>query len=157
MEVFGIAIGLFLIILGLVLLGIELAHPGVFLLIPATAILVAGVLYLFAPDILLNTFWGPVAITVAAFAAAFATIPYYQRIAPIHRPMSTTSGSLQGETGLVVSEVIPNTLRGKVRIKSEIWSAQSERPIPVGTKVRVVHGEGVSVWVIPEASAPMSP
>lgn len=156
MEVFGIAIGLFLIFLGIILLGIELAHPGVFLLIPATAVLVAGLIYLFAPDILLNTLWGPAAIAVAAFAAAFATIPYYQRIAPIHRPMSTTSGSLQGETGLVVSDVIPDSLRGKVRIRSEIWSAQSERPIPVGTKVRVVRGEGVSVWVVPEtpASAP---
>jgi membrane-bound ClpP family serine protease len=148
-EVFGLAIGLFLIILGLVLLGIELAHPGVFLLIPATAILVAGSIYIFAPDILLNTLWGPVAISIAAFAAAFGTIPYYKRIAPIHRPMSTTSGSLQGEIGLVISEVIPDSLRGKVQFQSEIWSARSEQPIPVGTKVRVVRGEGVSVWVVP--------
>jgi membrane protein implicated in regulation of membrane protease activity len=96
-----------------------------------------------------QTSYGLAAIVLAAFAAAFATIPYYRRIVPVHQPLSTTVGSLYGELGLVIAEVLPDSLQGKVRVRSEIWSARSDHRIPVGTKVRVVGGEGVSVVVQP--------
>ena len=149
MDAVSLTIGVILVIVGLVLLAIELVHPGALLLIPATILLVAGALYLLDPASLTTTIWGPAVIAVAAVGAAIATIPYYQHIAPIHRPMVTTPSSLQGEEGLVVTEVVPDTIKGKVRIRSEVWSAQASRPIPEGTKVRVVRGEGVTVWVEP--------
>lgn len=150
-DFFGLGIGFTLIIIGVVVILFELAHPGLFLLIPATILIVAGILLAINPGDLFSTVWGPALVGVAGFIAALVSVPYYQRMAPTHRPMVTTPSSLQGEVGVVVVDVVPNSMRGKVRIRSEVWSAQSEARIAEGTKVRVVRGEGVSVWVAPDA------
>jgi inner membrane protein len=143
------AIGISLLLVGIVLLAVELVHPGALLLIPGSIFLVAGFLYILLPDELLNSWVGPLAIVVAAVVGALIEIPYYRWVAPTHKPLATTSGGLVGETAIVIRATEPNTLRGKVRVRSEVWSARSERPIPVGTMVKVVHGEGVSVSVEP--------
>ncbi|MCI4353261.1 MAG: NfeD family protein [Thermoplasmata archaeon] len=145
----ALGIGVTLVAIGLVLFVLELVHPGVFLLIPASILLAAGVLALFAEPLLLTTVWGPAVVVTVAVGAAFATIPYYRWVAPTHKPMSTTSDSLTGEVGIVIAPIVPDTIRGKVRINSEVWSARADRPIPEGTKVRVLRGEGVSVTVQP--------
>lgn len=143
------AIGIALVAAGVVLLASELVHPGALLLIPGSILLVAGFLYLFLPNVLLDSYFGPVAIVVTAILAALVEIPYYRWVAPTHRPLSTTSGGLVGEEGIVIAAVVPNTLKGKIRVQSEVWSARSDRPIPVGSRVRVTKGEGVSVTVEP--------
>lgn len=143
------AIGVALVAGGVILLASELIHPGALLLIPGSILLVAGFLYLFLPNVLLDSYFGPVAIVVTAILAALIEIPYYRWVAPTHRPLSTTSGGLVGDEAIVVVPVVPNTLKGKVRVRSEVWSARSDVPIPVGTRVRIVHGEGVSVSVEP--------
>ncbi len=148
-DIIGSSVGVLLIVVGLILFAIEITHPGAFLLIPASIVLAAGILYIAAPDVLLASVYGPAVIVIVALVAALATIPYYRYIAPIHQPMSTTAGSLEGETGIVITSVVPDTLRGKVRVRSEVWSARSEAPIPAGTKVRIVRGEGVSLHVQP--------
>lgn len=156
MSVIYPAIGIALVIAGVVLLASELVHPGALLLIPGSILLVAGFLYLFLPDVLLDSYYGPVAIVVTAILAALVEIPYYRWVAPTHRPLSTTSGGLVGDEAIVTAPVVPGTLHGKVRVRSEIWSARSDVPIPVGTRVRIVHGEGVSVSVEP-VEPPKSP
>jgi inner membrane protein len=143
------AIGITLVVAGIALLASELIHPGALLLIPGSILLVAGFLYLFLPDVLLDSVIGPIAIIVAAILAALIEIPYYRWVAPTHRPMSTTSGGLVGDEAIVIAPIIPNTIRGKVRVRSEVWSARSNVAIPVGARVRIVHGEGVSVSVEP--------
>jgi inner membrane protein len=143
------AIGITLVVAGIALLAFELIHPGALLLIPGSILLVAGFLYLFAPNDLLDSYIGPVAIIIAAILAALIEIPYYRWVAPVHRPLSTTSAGLVGDEAIVITAVEPGSLRGKVRVRSETWSARSAKPIPAGTKVRVVHGEGVSVTVEP--------
>jgi inner membrane protein len=148
------AIGVTIIVVGIALLAFELIHPGALLIIPGSILLVAGFLYLFAPSDLLNSYIGPVVIIVAAIVGALIEIPYYRWVAPVHRPMSTTSGGLVGEEGIVIAPIDSNTLHGKVKIRSEIWSARSEAPIPIGTRVRVIHGEGVSVTVQPIGPGP---
>jgi len=155
MAVIDPTIGVALVIVGIILLAFELVHPGALLLIPGSILLVAGFLYLFLPNVLLDSYIGPVAIIVVAIVAALIEIPYYRWIAPTHSPLSTTSGGLVGAEGIVIVPVVPNTLKGKVRVRSEVWSAKASIPIPEGTKVRVVHGEGVSVTVAPiEPSKP---
>jgi inner membrane protein len=143
------AIGITLVVAGIALLATELVHPGALLLIPGSVLLIAGFLYLFLPNDLLDSYIGPVGIIITAVVAALIEIPYYRWVAPTHRPMSTTSGGLVGDEAVVISDVVPNTLKGKVRVRSEVWSARSNVPIPAGTRVRVVHGEGVSVSVEP--------
>ncbi|MGA9839749.1 MAG: NfeD family protein [Thermoplasmata archaeon] len=150
------SIGILLVVVGIALFAFELIHPGALLLIPGSIVLAAGFLYLFLPNVLLDSYLGPVLVIVAAIVGALVEIPYYRWVAPTHRPMSTTSGGLVGEEAVVIAPVEPNTLRGKVKVRSEVWSARSDQPIPVGTRVRVIHGEGVSVTVQPIETPPSS-
>jgi membrane protein implicated in regulation of membrane protease activity len=156
MVVVNDAIGLTLVLVGIALFAFELIHPGALLIIPGSILLVAGFLYLFLPDILLDSYIGPVLVIVAAIGGALIEIPYYRWVAPVHRPMSTTSGGLVGEEAIVTVPIEPNNMRGKVKVKSEVWSARADQAIPVGTRVRVIHGEGVSVTVQPINQAPPS-
>jgi inner membrane protein len=148
------AIGITLVVIGIALFAFELIHPGALLIIPGSILLVAGFLYLFLPDILLDSYIGPVLVIVAAIIGALVEIPYYRWVAPVHRPMSTTSAGLVGSEGVVIAPIVPNTLKGKVRVNSEIWSARGAEEIPTGTRVRVIHGEGVSITVQPISSPP---
>ena len=139
---------------------IELVHPGAFLLIPGTVLLSGAILYILLPDFLLHSLFGPLAIVLAAAFAAVVSIPIYRRLAPIHRPMVSNPTSLEGRTGVVTSPVIPDSMSGKVQVDSEIWSARADQAIPVGTKVRVIGGQGVSVLVRPvtyEVDGTMTP
>ena len=149
MSVIDPTIGISLVIVGIFLLAFELIHPGALLLIPGSILLVAGFLYLFLPNVLLDSYIGPIAIVVVAVVAALIEIPYYRWVAPNHWPLSTTSGGLVGAEAIVTVPIVPNTLKGKVRVRSEVWSARASAPIAEGTRVRIVHGEGVSVTVEP--------
>jgi len=142
-------LGAILVGAGIALLASELVHPGALLFIPGSILLVAGCLYLFAPTYLLDSVVGPIAVLVAAIIATVIEVFYYRWVAPNHWPLSTTTAGLVGHEGIVEAAVVPNTMKGKVRVNSEVWSARAEVPIPVGTRVRVVHGEGVSVRVEP--------
>ncbi len=150
-----VEIGVLLAIIGIVLLALELVHPGALLFIPGSILLVAGFFYLFFPTYL-DTAVGPILIVVVAAIATVIELFYYRWVAPVHHPLSTTVDSLVGEDAVVTVEVVPDTLRGKVRVKSEVWSARSSVRIPVGAHVRVVSGEGVSVSVEPVEPAPAS-
>ena len=145
------AAGMAILLIGAVLFIIELFHPGALLLIPATIMIVGGVMYLLIPNVLLDSIWGPVAIIAAALVSTGVTIFYYRWLAGTHTPLSTTSAGLVGEEAVVLVDIVPNTIRGKVKVRSEIWSARGAEPIPAGTHVRVVHGEGVSLTVEPIA------
>ena len=145
----NVVAGLLIVIIGAGLFTVEIFHPGALLLIPGSIVLVAGFLYLFAPNDLLDSYIGPVAIVIAAILGALIEIPYYRWVAPVHRPLSTTSAGLVGDEAVVITAVEPETLKGKVRIRSETWSARASQPIPAGTRVRVIHGEGVSLTVEP--------
>jgi membrane protein implicated in regulation of membrane protease activity len=142
-------VGVTLIIAGVILLGLELAHPGALLLIPSFMLITAGVVVTVLGASLHATLPGVGAIVGAAIFAALVEIPYYRWVAPTHRPMTTTTAGFAGQLAVVTAAVEPNTTRGKVRIQREIWSAQSDRPIPAGTKVRIVAGDGVMVQVVP--------
>jgi membrane protein implicated in regulation of membrane protease activity len=145
----GLAVGVPLLLIGAALFIIEAIHPGVFLLIPGSIFLAAGLLYIVLPNPLTGSVFGPAIIAIAALLATVVTIPYYKRLAPVHRPMSSIPMSLEGETGVVTTTVEPDNMHGKVRIHSEIWSARSDVRIPEGTRVRILGGEGVSVRVTP--------
>jgi membrane protein implicated in regulation of membrane protease activity len=144
-----LAFGVVLIMAGILLFILELVHPGALLLIPGSILLVAGAMYLLFPFLLLDTVYGPGIILLAVVVAIVVEIPYYRYVAPQHWPMSTTTLGLVGEVGVVISPVDQNTIHGKVRLRSQVWSARSAMPIPAGVKVRVIHGEGVAVTVQP--------
>lgn len=147
------SIGIALVAIGVILFAVELIHPGALLLIPSSIFLAVGVIILLGSESLLYSPYGPAIVLAAGAAAAIATVPYYRYVAPVGRPMATIPSSLEGELGVVTAPVVPDTLRGKVRVKSETWSARSDRPIPAGTRVRILGGEGVSLLVEPVGEA----
>ena len=73
---------------------------------------------------------------IALFVAKVA-----EQIQPI-----TVNWELTGEPGEAVTEV-GKDVKGVVRIRSELWSAKSARPIATGSQVRVTKVEGLQVWV----------
>ena len=140
MAVGGFELGLAFIIIGILMVLAELSSPGAFILVPATVLLVLGFIGMVAPDILIS-WWSPVITTIIVIPVT------YQKLAPPAPPETTVATSLVGMTGVVEKEVVPNSLKGKVRIDHDTWSATSERPIAVGKKVVVKASEGVHVTV----------
>lgn len=150
----GLSIGVTLMLIGIVLITIELVHPGVFIIVPGTVFLASGIGYLLIPDFLTNTIFGPVIVALAALLSAVLSFYWYQHLAPVHPPLTTMPSTLAGSEGIVIAPVLPDSLRGKVRIRSDVWSARSRVPLPVGTRVRIIGGEGVSVEVVPIEEGP---
>lgn len=146
MAITGQELGLMFVIGGIVLLLAEAASPGSFLLVPATVLLVLGAVGLLAPGLLLS-WWSPLITAIIVVPTTIFTIKFYQKLAPPAPPETVVATSLVGQTGVVVTEVVPQNLKGKVRIANDTWSASSDRPIPAGRKVRVKASEGVHVIV----------
>jgi len=70
-----------------------------------------------------------------------------------HRTKSITGGEgMIGEQGIAKTEIHNE---GKVHVHGEYWNAFSNRPIPVGARVRVVRVQGLRVEVeAVESAAP---
>lgn len=139
-------LSLVFIVIGVLMLLVEISQPGSFLLVPATVLLALGAIGLVFPDLLL-TIWSPIIAVIILVPTTLLTIKIYQRLAPPAPPETTVATSLIGKEGLVEAEIVPGTLKGKVKIANVIWSATSPTPISVGKKVRVVRSEGVHVTV----------
>jgi inner membrane protein len=134
------------IVFGVLMLLVEISSPGSFLLVPATVLLALGAIGLIFPDLLLSV-WSPIIAVIILVPTTLLTIKMYQKLAPPAPPETTVGTSLIDKEGVVEVEVVPHSMRGKVRISNVIWSATSDKTIPVGSKVKVTHSEGVHVTV----------
>ncbi len=134
------------IVVGVILLIAEAASPGTFFIVPGTVLLILGAMGLVEPDLLIS-WWAPIVVAIILIPLTLVTIKLYQRLAPPAPPETTVATSLLGKMGLVTSETQPGSLRGKVQIENDIWSATSDKVIPVGAKVVVKGSEGVHVKV----------
>ncbi|MEA4977586.1 MAG: NfeD family protein [Methanomassiliicoccaceae archaeon] len=140
------AVALLFIIIGLIFLIVEATMPGVFMIIPAVIFIIIGGLGLFEPDLLFT--WYAVALAiVVAIPVTLLTIYAYRFLGKPEPPSTTITDTLVGETGVVTVDTIPGTLKGKVRIGTDTWSANSEVPLRVGTRVKVIKSEGVHVFI----------
>ena len=143
----GISLGWILILLGAGLLLFEIHSPGFFATVPGTVMIILGILLLLGIDIF-SSGWGVIIGVGIAICAAGFTVWMYGRITPDVSPTTVSRDSLIGREGQVTAPVNPNTLAGKVRIGSTLWSARSTGPvIPTGKKVKVVGSEGVHIIV----------
>jgi membrane-bound ClpP family serine protease len=142
-------IGLLLMVVGFIFLLVEVATPGqTFMAIPGTVLVVLGIISMAVPTWLFSEFWyAPVVTALIAAPVTLITIWFYRMFGMGGPPMTTVGSSLIGRQGVVTVPIIPDTLRGKVRIGNQIWSAVSDKTIPGGTKVEVVSSEGVHVHV----------
>ena len=139
-------IGLFFVILGLVLLIIEVFTPGVFMIIPAVVLIILGALGLVNPAFLLS-WWAVLVAILVAIPVTVGTLYAYRYLGRPEPPTTTITDTLVGKSGVVIIGTEPGTLKGKVRIDSDTWSANSVQPIPKGAAIRVVRSEGVHVFV----------
>lgn len=142
----AMVVALMFIILGLVLLIVEVFSPGVFIIIPGSILIILGALGLIDSDFLFS-WWAILIAIVVAVPVTVITIYTYKYLGSPEPPSTTITDTLVGKTGIVVVDTVPDTLKGKVRISSDTWSAKSAEPISVGTKVKVIRSQGVHVFV----------
>lgn len=145
MESAAIA-ALVLVVLGLVLLIIEATSPGVFMIIPASVLIILGALGLVSPEFLFS-WWAILVAIVVAVPVTVITIYFYKFLGKTQPPSTTITDTLVGTTGIVLVTTIPGTIKGKIKIGSDTWSANSNQPIEAGAKARVVRSEGVHVFI----------
>ena len=139
------SLGITLIIIGLILLIWEVHMPGFFIAIPGTILVVLGVALMFIEN--MNVLLTSILIIISGIFASIFTLLFYRHLGKPQPPETTTIEKLVGKTGIVTVKVEPNSLKGKVRIDSEVWSATANHEIEEGKKVIVVGGEGVHVYV----------
>ncbi|HKM13867.1 MAG TPA: NfeD family protein [Candidatus Methanomethylophilaceae archaeon] len=144
----AVVVALVLIVLGLVLLIIEATSPGVFMIIPASVLIILGALGLVSPDFLFSWWAILIAILVAVPVTAI-TIYFYKFLGAPQPPSTTITDTLVGTTGIVLVGTIPGSIKGKIKIGSDTWSANSDQPIEAGTKAKVLRSEGVHVFIEP--------
>ncbi len=144
MDPFMIAV--VLILIGAILLIVEAFTPGAFLVIPGTVLVIVGLIGAVFPD-MMTSWWSPVIAVLIAVPIAVVTAKFYQRLAVPEPPTTTVTDSLLGRTGTVVVPTEAGSMKGKVRIGSEIWSATSDKPLEAGVEVVVEKSEGVHVHV----------
>jgi membrane protein implicated in regulation of membrane protease activity len=139
-------IGLALLVVGILLIIAEAATPGFFIGVIGTAFIAMGIVGIFFPYIL-DTPWSPVIVVVITAGSMLGAIMFYRRLGKSQPTATTITESNVGRTGIVTDDIEPHSLRGKVKIKHQIWSATADVHIPKGRTVKVVDWEGVHVIV----------
>ncbi|MCL2143340.1 MAG: NfeD family protein [Methanomassiliicoccaceae archaeon] len=134
------------IVIGAILIMIEAFSPGVFMIIPGTVLVILGIIGYVYPDLLFSV-WSPIIALVVAIPVTFGTVKMYQVLARPEPPTTTVAESLVGREGVVTVRTEPDSIKGKVKIGSDVWSATSDEPIDDGTEVVVIKSQGVHVTV----------
>jgi membrane protein implicated in regulation of membrane protease activity len=139
-------IALGFVVTGIIMLLVETAAPGFFIAVPGTVLIILGLIGMAVTDFLIS-FWSPIVALIVCVPTIILVMMAYQKLAPPAPPETTVGASLIGKMGIVTTDVEPNNIRGKVKIKNDYWSATAPVQIPVGRKVVVVMSEGVHVTV----------
>jgi len=135
-----------ILIAGAAFLIYEAFVPGGFCVIPGVVLLVLGAVGLIAPDILMSV-WAPVIALIVVIPTTLVTLKAYQYLAKPEPPATTVADSLVGRMGQVIVSTEASSMKGKVKIGSDTWSATSDEPIEEGAEVVVESSEGVHVHV----------
>lgn len=147
-----VTIAIVLMIIGLILLIVEALTPGFFAVVPGAVLVVMGLLIYFVDGILDKSYLLIIAAIVVTLVVSAVTFKGYQMLAKPEPPTTTVVDSLVGKEGIVTTDVKPGSLKGKVKIDSDSWSATSDDMIKAGTDVIVYAAEGVHVKVREKAS-----
>lgn len=139
-------LGLAFVVIGVIMLIIEAATPGFFIAVPATVLIIIGLLGM-AVEGFLFTVWSPILAILVGVPTTLFTMWLYSRLSPPSPPTTTVGESLISRQGIVTAEVKPHSLKGKVRIGHETWSATADEVIREGERVLVIGSEGVHVIV----------
>ncbi len=143
-------IGLGVLLASLVLFIVDLKVQSGGLTVVAVIGLIVGSLLLFRPGagVALSPWviFGATLVSAGLFGWVFRTALRAQRMA-----VRTGPQTLIGAEGIATTPIDPV---GTVQVRSELWTAISEVPIPAGTPVRVVAVEGLRIHVVPIDRSP---
>jgi len=142
-------VGWTLITIGIIMFVIEVMVPGqTFLMVMGAFMMTLGIIALITEDADF-TFGAPgIGISLAVMAiTGVLTFAIYRKLGTVQKPTTTVAESLIGRKGIVVKEIIPHEITGKVRIGTTEWSARSDEKITKGKHVEVVDSKGVHVVV----------
>ena len=138
-------LGVALVIIGLILLLAEVHIPGFFIAVPGTILLILGLAIMLMGNVdVITASW---LIVISAIGSSLFTLWFYRKLGEPELPSTITPDQFVGKTGVVIKDIEPNTLKGKVSIEHQIWSATSDRKIEKGKKVVVKKAEGVHLIV----------
>lgn len=87
---------------------------------------------------------------VVSIALLFVTRPFLKQVL-LKQPVATNADAVIGREGLTVTEIDNLKNTGRVQIQGLSWNARSidNVIIPVEQKIKVIHMEGVTVFVRP--------
>jgi membrane-bound ClpP family serine protease len=140
------SVGLGLLVVGIIFIIAEAATPGFFIGVIGTAFIAMGIVGIFFPYIL-DTPWSPIIVVVITAGSMLGAIMFYRRLGKSQPTATTITESNVGKKGLVIEDVEPHSLKGKVKVSQQIWSATADVNIPKGSTVKVVDWEGVHIVV----------
>jgi membrane-bound ClpP family serine protease len=139
-------VGLILLVIGILLIIAETATPGFFVGVIGTAFVAMGIIGIFFPFIA-DTPWSPIIVLVVTAGSMLGAVTFYRKLGRTQPTATTITESNVGKEGLVIEDIEPHSLHGKVKIAHQIWSATSDEQISKGKMVKVVDWEGVHVVV----------
>jgi membrane-bound ClpP family serine protease len=140
------SVGMGLLVVGIIFIIAEAATPGFFIGVIGTAFVAMGIVGIFFPYIL-DTPWSPIIVVVITAGSMMGAIMFYRRLGKSQPTATTITESNVGKEGQVMEDIEPHSLKGKVKISHQIWSATADVPIPKGRTVKIVDWEGVHVIV----------
>ena len=97
--------------------------------------------------------WVQAAVFLAvSFLCLLAVRPLARKYVTPRR-VATNADRAIGAEGVVTEPIDNLRAQGQVSVRGAVWTARTEddRPVPTGTRVRVLRIEGVKVIVVPEA------
>ena len=143
-------IALAFIIIGILLFVVEVFQPGFLVAVPGTVFIVLGILMSFDDALGLSPFMLLIIGLVVGGGSLWGTMAMYQSLAPPDTPSEMSIESMIGKSAIVTKDVVPNEISGKAKVGREEFRATADAAIPEGTKVKVIHAEGITLTVVPE-------
>lgn len=133
---------IWLIIAGLFFIG-EIITVGFLVFWIAVAALVAMVVSFFTTNIIIQTS----VFVVASAVLILATKPFVKKFVDV-KQTKTNAFSIIGQKALVIKEISSHSI-GQIKIRGEVWSAESESDeiIAEGSEVEILQINGVKALV----------
>lgn len=135
---------IWLIIAGLFFIG-EIITVGFLIFWFGVGALIAMIVSFFTANIIIQT----TVFIISSAILLFATKPFVKKFVDV-KPTKTNAYSIIGQKALVIKEINPHSV-GQIKIKGEVWSAESEdnETIPEGSDVEILQIKGVKAIVKP--------
>ncbi len=135
---------IWLIIAGLFFIG-EIITVGFLIFWFGIGALIAMAVSFFTTNIIIQTS----VFIVSSAILLFATKPFVKKFVDV-KPTKTNAYSIIGQKALVIKEINSHSV-GQIKIKGEVWSAESENDetIKEGSEVEILQIKGVKAIVKP--------